>query len=74
VIAGRPDWDPGWKAAILGGMVPLGLRRARRRRIDPLTMARIFTHCDELLLAPGKTIRMTDAWRRAVTGPPEAGG
>jgi hypothetical protein len=192
VTAGRPDWDPGWKQAILGGMVPFGLRRARRRGTDPLTMdrvllitqasslvylgiallflgdlqpggnatlfwwvvvlagvvmhaalgptairgmvradeesvlvvtyragmfigiglsaavallafacvlmgnertlypiglacalvgfwriapsQRVFAHCDALLLAQGKTIRMTEAWRRAVTEPPETTG
>ncbi len=53
---------------------PIGLAFALAGlwRIAP--SQRLFAHCDELLLAQGKTIRMTEAWRRAVTEPPDSAG
>jgi hypothetical protein len=55
-------------------LYPMGLAFALAGlwRIAP--SQRVFAHCDELLLAQGKTIRMSEAWRRAVTEPPETTG
>ncbi len=67
----------GWVGIALTGrewLYPIGLSFALVGFWRVAPSQRVFAHCDELLLAQGKTIRMTEAWRRAVTGPPEAAG